>query len=170
VTTQARMTQSDPRLYNPSRDVAHNFDHVIMEVCDRIEKGHWDPLNKLAVDHGVSDEQLGLTTSALCHFVLGQLDRRESMGACLARSGFLDQPAMARVIVMAYLGQVVLGLHWAGVHESTLGGTGPLLDYADLRARGAECAKLMRMSKARRWWYKVTRRFRAAAGALKGGT
>lgn len=161
--TQARMSKDDDRLYNPNRDVAHNFEYVITAVAERIEAGNWDELVALAKEKGVSDEHLGLACAALCKFVTIQTDdRKESMARCLARCGWLDLPAPARVIVMAYLGAVTLGIHWAGVREATLGGVGPTLTYRRLRWHGRRMVLLMKMPRWRRRLYALYGRVRRA--------
>ena len=40
---QAQLSKNDPRLYNPNRDVAHNFATVVTEVADRLEHGEAGP-------------------------------------------------------------------------------------------------------------------------------
>lgn len=159
----ARMTANDARLYNPNRDVAHNFDQVIMEVAGRCERGTWDVLAELARDHGVGDEVLGRACQTLCRFVATQADDpKESMAAGLARCGFLDLPPVARVIVTAYIGTVILGMSWAGVREATLGGVGPALSYRKLRWHGMTCARLMTMPRWERTLYRLWGRVRRA--------
>lgn len=149
----ARMNQNDPRLYNPSRDVAHNFDQVIMEVATRIEKGTWDILKELAKEKNITDEELGKACQALCRFVAYDPDKGESMAVCLAKCGFLDLSSVARVIVTSYLGTVMLGMHWGGVRETTINGVGPVLTYKQLRWHGMRCAKLMTMPRWKRKLY-----------------
>lgn len=159
----ARMSQSDPRLYNPNRDVAHNFEYVVNEVATAIEEGRWKFLSVLAVNHGVTQDDLGLCMAALCKFVVIQADHPgESMPACLARSGYLDLPEAAQAVVMAYLGTVTLGMHWVGVREATLGGNGPALTYKRLRATGRRMTLLMRMPPWRRRLYRLKSRLRRA--------
>lgn len=157
----ARMSQSDPRLYNVNRDVAHNFDFVIQEVAKALETGRWEALTKLAEERSVTDEALGRCCEALIKFMGVQADNpKESMAACLARCGFLDLPETARVIVMAYLGQVTLGIHWAGVREATMNGTGPALTYRKLRKEGRKLTLLMKMPRWKRWLYRLKERVR----------
>ena len=166
---QARMSEGDPRLYNVGRDVAHNFAHVMTTVAERLETGQWDAVQELARVHGVTEDELGKACEALCNFVAKNIEHRESMSAGLARFGFLDLHPMARVIVMAWLGNVTLGMHWAGVREATLGGTGPAMTYQDLADRGAECAKLLTMGRWRRRWHKLKHRVRRVVQVLRGG-
>jgi hypothetical protein len=161
----ARMSASDPRLYNPNRDVAHNFDFVITAVASAIESGRWDAPLAIARAKGITDEELGAACSALCRFVTVQVDDpKESMYSCLVRSGFLDLKPEARVIVMAYLGNVILGMHWAGVREATLGGSGPAQTYQHLREHGDRLVRLMGRPRWRRalsrWWYRIKRAWR----------
>lgn len=160
---QARMSQADERLYSPNRDVAHNFEYVIQEVAKKVEEGRWDYLADLAKREGVTDDDLGAVCAALCKFVTVQLDyKRESMAQCLARCGFLELKPAARAAVMATLGTVILGMHWAGVRESTLGGKGPALTYKQLRWHGRKLVLLMKMPRWRRRLYTLWGRVRRA--------
>lgn len=164
---QARMSQGDNRLYNVNRDVAHNFDFVIQEVAKCVEEERWPALTKLARDAHLTDECLGRCCAALCKFVAVQADNpKESMAQCLERCGFLDLPETARVIVMAYLGNITLGIHHRGVREATLNGQGPADTYKKLRWHGRQLVLLMRMSRTRRWLYRFRQRLRRAWRAL----
>lgn len=159
---QARMSAGDPRLYNVSRDVAHNFGPVMMEVASRLEAGSLQSLDALLKEKGVSEEELGKAIQGLCLFVEKQMDYKESMAAGLSRSGFLDRQPLAQVAVMAHLGSVLLGIHWAGVREATLKGEGPAAGYKGLRWYGYRSAKLMALPRWRRRLYNLTGRFRRA--------
>lgn len=164
---QARMEKNDPRLYNPNRDVAHNFDYVIQEVATAIEEGRLASLRKLAAEKGVTDVDLGRCCEALIKFMGVQTENpRESMAACLARCGFLDLPEYARVVVMAYLGTVTLGIHHHGVREATMGGVGPAASYKRLRWYGRKLVLLMTMTRFRRRLYRLRERLRRAWRAL----
>lgn len=166
---QARMNQQDPRYYNVNRDVAHNFGEVMKILAERMEAGGWDTVQALATGNGLTDEELGKACQSLCNFVEGHMEYKESMSAGLGRSGFLSVHPMARLIVMAWLGNITLGMHWAGVREATIGGSGPAMTYKDLAARGAECAKLMTMGRWQRRWFTVKHRVRRVLQALRGG-
>lgn len=160
---QARMTQNDPRLYNVNRDVAHNFDGVIQEVARSIETNRYKPLGVLAKADGVTDEELGRACQALCLFMGVQADEpKESMAQCLERCGFLAVHPTARVIVMAYLGNVTLGYHWAGVREATMSKAGPALTYKQLRWFGKAMTLAMSMPPWKRRLYRWHRRIRRA--------
>jgi len=162
VTLNARMSPSDSRLYNVGRDVAWCFGHAIMEVAKRCEEGRWEALVKLAKEKGVTDEELGKACQCLCVFVETQMDQRESMAQGLARCGFLDLNENARVIVMAHLGTIMLGMHWAGVRETTIQGVGPTLGYQGLRRYGRRCALLMQLPPWRRRLYNFWTRAKRA--------
>lgn len=167
MTLNARMSPHDPRLYNVSRDVAHNFGQVIQEVARRCEDGTWDTLQELLREKKVSDEEVGRCCQSLCRFIATQADDpKESMAGGMARCGFLDADPYARVVVAAYLGTVVLGYHWAGVREATINGKGPALHYRRLRWYGMRCAKLMVLPRWRRRLYHFWRRCRLAWRAL----
>lgn len=166
MTLNARMSQQDPRLYSPNRDVAHNFGEIIMEVAKRCEEGNWDTLREYAKEKGLTDEDLGKVCQAVCQFVAKDPEKGESMAVGLSKSGFLDLPPAGRVVVMAYLGVVTLGVHWAGVREATINGVGPAQGYKQLRWHGMRCAKLMTLPRWRRRLYNLQSRVKKAWRAL----
>lgn len=160
---QARMSEGDNRVVNPNRDVAHNFEYMMLEVARRVEEGTWDYLTLLGKREGVTDEDAGLAVAAVCKFVTVQMEHKhESMAQCLARCGFLDLKPAARCVVMAHLGTIILGTHWAGVREATLGGVGPALTYKRLRWHGRRCHLLMTMPRWKRRLYLLKTRLRRA--------
>lgn len=168
---EARMSPGDKRLYNPSRDVAHNFGEVMKLVAERCSADNWHAIVSLAKDRGVSQEEIGRGCQAMLQFVATQLngEDRESMSQALSRSGFFDVSETCRVILMAHLGSVMLGMHWAGVREATIGGQGPALTYRNLRWHGKQCAILMaKLSPFRRRWHCFWRRVRLAWRVLCG--
>ncbi len=141
---QARFAQGDPRLYSVSRDVAHNFQFIALEVARRLRDNRWPALEELCAAHGVSAEELGAACQAFCSFVAGVLERPgETMEEGIRRSGFLAARGEAQVAFMACLGQVVAGVYWAGLREATAGGSTPPLDCAALAAAGAACVQAM---------------------------
>lgn len=161
------MSANDPRLYNVNRDVAHNFDFVVQELAKCVEDGKWPALTRLAKASGVSDRDLGKACESLILFIGVQADNpKESMASCLSRCGFMDVPETARIVAMAYLGNITLGIHHAGVREATLNGQGPALTYQKLRGYGRECVTLMTMPKWRRRLLKLKQRIRRAWRAL----
>lgn len=164
---QARMEKGDPRLYNVNRDVAHNFDYVIQEVATCIEEERWPALTRLARQDGVTPVDLGKACQAIIKFIGVQADNpKESMASCLARCGFLELPETARVVAMAYLGNITLGIHHHGVREATMGGVGPASTYKKLRWHGRKLVLLMTMSRLRRRLYRLRERLRRAWRAL----
>lgn len=168
---QARMSQGDDRLYNVNRDVAHNFGFVMLEVAKAIEEERLSSLAKIAKDYNVDDETIGKCMQSLLKFVAVQAeDPKESMACCLARCGFLDLPEMARVVVMAYLGVVTLGIHHRGVREATMGGHGPADTYKKLVGHGRKLSLLMKISKFRRRMYRWKEKIRHAWRTLMSRT
>lgn len=166
---QARMSQADPRLYNVNRDVAHCFKSVMEEVSGRLEDGRWACVEALLKEKGVTLDRLGEACEAACRFVAGAVDvKKESMGACLARTGWAGLPDMAQVALCAHLGAVMLGYFWVGAHEATIQGVGPCNDMADLREAGRRAHGLLTMPRWRRWWWRLTTRLGRAWSALRG--
>ena len=141
---QARLSESDPRLYNVNRDVAHNFKEVMGHVFSRLQNRLWPELESLLEARAVSDEEVGEAFDALCEFVGDaqnnmQTDYREG----LTKTGWFDCKPEAQIAVMAVLGTVILGYHWTGIRETTLGGEGPALRLADLIKQGDAIARFL---------------------------
>lgn len=166
---QARLSESDPRLYNANRDVAHNFREVVMEIADRLENERWPELKAILDREGTTMDELGKACEAYCRFVAGAThNAKESMVDVLARSGWWDVSPAAQVAYMSVLGTVISGYYFAGAREATLGGVGPTLRYEDLAARGGECARLMQLPFWRRWWHKKWHALRSAVNLIRG--
>jgi hypothetical protein len=166
---QARVSERDPRFYNINRDVAHNFKLVARHVAARLEDGAWPELNELLQARQVTQDDLGLACQAFCLFVATSIeDPQADMEAALDRCGWSQVKPEAQVAVMAYLGTVLLGMHFAGVREVTFGGQGPALELADLAAFGEQSSKLITHGRWARRWRKLTGRFRRALAALRG--
>jgi hypothetical protein len=71
MTLQARMSASDNRLYNPGRDVAHNFKQVMEEVAKRLEdKNSWKELSEVLKRENVTDKDLGDACAAYCRYLV----------------------------------------------------------------------------------------------------
>lgn len=160
---QARMSATDPRLYNPGRDVAHCFKAVVLEVANRLENARWAPVREYLADRAVSDEALGAACEAFTLFVATSVaDKDETMEECLRRVGWFAVPEAAQVAYMAYLGTVMSGLFYSGVREATLGGEGPVSDSRALAAAGAESHRLMAYPHSLRglvrWWFARARK------------
>ena len=166
---QARMEKGDRRLYNVSRDLAHCFGELLTEAVKRCTARPWKELSDLGDREGVTGENIAETSAALLKFLGIQADfPKESMFDGLYRSGYTQLPAAPRIVLMAYLGSVVLGAHWAGVREATLGGEGPALVYKDLAAHGEHLVKLASMPAWQRPLYKLGQRAQKAWQAFRG--
>lgn len=164
---QARFSPNDDRLYSTNRDLAHCFGPVMSLVLERVRTLDWPALVKLAKDQGVTDDDLGKGCKALTDFVASSSDLpKESMAQGLARCGWFGLPDAVRVILMAHLGTVILGMHWGGVREATLGGVGPALGLRELRWLGRQSALLMKLPWWRRKLLLAWRRVRRAWAAL----
>lgn len=170
--TQARMSEADMRLYNPSRDVAHNFSFVVEEVAKRLEnEGIWPELRDYLKSKGVTQEDLGKACEGFMLFVASAVENpKETMGACLRRSGYLDAPEPAQIAYMAMIGSVMSGIYWVGCREATVGGNGPCLTNQDLREAGRRAARLLAMPRWKRRLAKIYHRFVLVYEALTGRT
>ena len=164
---QARFSEADPRLYNVNRDVAHNFKQVANMVAGRLEDRLWPALAGVLDREHITDDDLGIACQAFCLFVATSAENPdEDMSQAMWRSGWFDVKPVAQVAVMAILGTVLLGYHFAGVREATLAGQGPAMELKDLAARGEECARLLSLPRWKRSLYLWKTRFGAAWNAL----
>lgn len=94
MTIQARMSPEDKRLYNPSRDVAHNFQQVMTLVAARLEDAKWPELNEILKRENVSIDDLGDACGAYCTYIAnGVNDPKLSMFESLDKSGFFQMQA-----------------------------------------------------------------------------
>lgn len=158
MTIQARLSANDPRLYNVNRDVAHNFKDVIKLVGDRLEDGTWGDLNDLLGDHDVSLDELGEAHGAFCRFlVMSGTNPKAGMEDALREAGWFDLRPEAQIGVMATLGSVTLGIHFAGIREATLGGNGPAMEIQELLEFGEQSSKLIAEGR----WRRAVRRFKS---------
>lgn len=133
MTLQARMSEGDRRLYNPSRDVAHNFKDVLQLVAARLEDSKWPELAVLLERENVSMDDLGEACACYCNYVAaGFNDPKKSMQDGLVSSGFFECKPAAQVAVMAMIGVCYAGIQHVGIREATVGGEGPLMSVEDL--------------------------------------
>jgi hypothetical protein len=169
MTLQARMSPNDRRLYNPARDVAHNFKEVLMLVADRLEDAQWPELQALLDSQGVSLDDLGEACGAYCQFVaFATTDSETSMLESLEHSGFLKAKPAAQVAVMAMLGTCYSGIQYTGIREATVGGEGPALSVKDLLVSAHLLKTYMGLPRWRRklirWQHRLMRVIRAFKG------
>lgn len=130
---QARMTEGDRRLYNPSRDVAHNFKEVLELVAARLEDRQWPELADLLDREGVTLDDLGEACAAYCTYVASAVDSpKKPMQASLQDSGFFKCKPAAQVAIMAMIGVCYGGIQHSGIREATVNNEGPLMKVSDL--------------------------------------
>lgn len=166
---QARLTEHDPRLYSVNRDLGHNFKEVMGHVLDRLKNRKWPELEEFLVELKVPDEEVGKAFDALCLFIgRAQEDMRVPFQESLERSGWYQTHPGAQVAVMAILGTVILGYHWTGVREATLGGEGPAMSLQALAAEGGQLARYLAMPRWKRWLVVRLQRVKQGLRALRG--
>lgn len=133
MTMQARMSQGDSRLYNPSRDIAHNFKEVIELVAARLEDKKWPELASLLSREDVSLDDLGEACACYCNYIASSVDKPNlPMQACMQESGFFECKPAAQVAVMAMLGTCYSGIQHAGIRDATVNKEGPMASVSDL--------------------------------------
>ncbi len=160
MTIQARMSPDDKRLYNPSRDVAHNFQAVMTLVSERLEDATWPELDQVLRREGITLDDLGEACGAYCSYVgIGATDPKLSMFESLAKSGFLKCKPAAQVAIMAMLGTCYAGIQHVGMREASIQGEGPLKSVGELLKYAEEFRKYTGMSRWRRWLERVKLKF-----------
>lgn len=133
MTIQARMAAEDPRLYNPSRDVAHNFQKVMELVAGRLEDNAWPELDEILKREGVTLDDLGEACGAYCKYLTIAVTAPEmSMHAGMELSRFFDCKPAAQVAILAMIGTCYAGIQFGGIREATIGGKGPMETIGDV--------------------------------------
>lgn len=168
MTMQARMSADDRRLYNPSRDVAHNFKDVMNLVAARLEDGAWPDLDALLKREGVTMDDLGAACGTYCQYLASAVEAPNlSMARSLEKSGFLSCKPAAQVAIMAMIGSCYAGIQFAGVREATVNGEGPLQTVGELVVHAEHFQKYLGMSKLRRKWEKFKSKFQQALNTFR---
>lgn len=143
---QARMSEGDARLYNPSRDVAHNFKEVMELVAGRLEDEKWPELAELLAREKVSMDDLGNACAAYCRYVASAADPdsvRKPMQVSLLESGFFECHPTAQVAVLAMIGTCYAGIQHVGIREATINGEGPLATVGELAQQAKRLQRFM---------------------------
>lgn len=168
MTLQARMTADDRRLYNPARDVAHNFQEVMNLVAGRLEDYAWPELNEVLSREGITIDDLGEACGAYCQYLASAAQEPNvSMTESLTRSGFTKCKPAAQVAVMAMLGTCYAGIQHAGIREASVGGEGPMYTVADLIIYAEKFRAQLGQSRWRRRWERLKAKIKAGLEALK---
>lgn len=165
---QARMSEGDRRLYNPGRDVAHNFKEVMEMVAGRLEDEKWPELAAVMKREDVDMDDLGAACGAYCTYLAWAADPEKqelSMVEALTETGWFKCKPGAQVAVMAMLGTCYAGIAYGGIREATIGGEGPLQDIAELMEHADRMKRFVGMPRwRRRWarrWLRLKRAFQA---------
>ena len=166
---QARMSQNDPRLYNPSRDVAHNFKQVLELVAARLEDQAWPELVAVLKREDVTMDDLGEACAAYCQYVASAIEHpNRPMPVSLEASGFFKCKPAAQVAVLAMLGTCYAGIQHAGIRDATLDGEGPMASVSDLLKSAENVLSYTGSSRLARRWYRFKQRVKTAFKALRG--
>jgi len=164
---QARMSSSDPRLYNPSRDVAHNFQSVMELVASRLEDQTWTELDSLLRREEVNIDDLGAACGAYCQYLAtAKTDPLLAMHPSLEQSGFFKCKPAAQVAVLALIGTCYAGIQYGGIREASLGGDGPMQTVENLMVHAVNFRKYAGMTGLRRKWEKFKGRMSVVFTAL----
>lgn len=167
MTLQARMSSEDRRLYNPSRDIAHNFQQVMELVAARLEDQSWPELEEILRREKVSMDDLGEACGAYCCYLTSAVDSPTlSMFDSLAQSKFFQCKPGAQVAVLAMIGTCYAGMQYAGIREATIASEGPMQTIGDLMKHAERFRKYAGMSRWQRWFIKWKARIYASFSAL----
>jgi hypothetical protein len=145
---QARMTQGDPRLYDPSRDVAHNFIDVVKTTAHQLEHiaTAWPEMAQVLSRESVNEHDLGEACGALCTYLIETADktkRNVSVEQAFTNAGFFNLKPAAQIAVMAMVGLIYSGMFYRGARQATMIDSGPLLEVPELVAAGGMLAKFV---------------------------
>ena len=166
---QARMSEGDPRLYNPSRDCAHNFQAVVELVAARLEDGAWPELDSHLKENDVSMDDLGEACAAFCNFVASAAENPdEKMEEAMRRVGWFDCKPLAQAAFLAVLGTVYAGIYFTGVREATFGGVGPASTVHEVAKAGAKFLAITRVPRWKRRLNNFCLYFSKMFAALRG--
>jgi len=113
----------DARLFNPSRDVAHNFGSVFTHAVKKLEAKNWDELVEYLNTFGVEDEELAKAAPSFVNFMLQGPKTPEDMEEALQQAGWFEVAPHARFAFLACLGLTIAGVYQAGVRDAC--GLGP---------------------------------------------
>ena len=151
MTIQARMSASDNRLYNPNRDVAHNFSEVLHLVASRLEDETWVELKEVLARENVSMDDLGDACGCFCNYVAsGKNHPNRSMFESLKSEKFFDCKPAAQIAVLASIGVCYAGIMHAGIREATIASEGPLMSVTDFLRYAERFKKYAGMPRWRR--------------------
>jgi hypothetical protein len=169
MTMQARMSADDRRLYNPSRDVAHNFKDVMELVAGRLEDKAWPELDALLARESITLDDLGEACGAYCRYLASAVDEPTlPMHQSLDKSGFFNCKPAAQIAVMAMIGSCYAGIQFAGIREATIGGEGPLQTVGELLKHAEHFQKYAGMSRLQRRWERFKQRCQKMLNAFYG--
>jgi len=166
---QARMSQDDARLYNPSRDVAHNFKEVLELVAARLEDQAWPELVDVLKREEVTMDDLGEACAAYCQYVASAIEHpNRPMQVSLEVAGFFKCKSAAQVAVLAMIGTCYAGIQHAGIRDATIGGEGPMASVNDLLESADRVLRYTGSSRLARRWYRFKERIKNALKAFRG--
>lgn len=151
MTMQARMSSNDNRLYNPSRDVAHNFLQVLDLVASRLEDGVWPELKELLIRENISMDDLGEACGCFCRYIANSKEHpNRSMYDSLKEEKFFNTKPAAQIAVLASIGVCYAGIMHAGIREATIASEGPLMTVPEFMKYAKQFRRYAGMSKWRR--------------------
>lgn len=168
---QARMSEGDRRLYNPSRDVAHNFKEVMNIVAGRLEDQKWPELVEILKREQVSMDDVGEACGCYCTYLASAANPDMvgvSMSESLKLSGFFECKPAAQVAVLAMIGTCYAGIQFGGIREASIGGEGPLETIAEVAGHAARLHRYMGMPYWQRRLADFKRRLVNTCKVIKG--
>lgn len=154
--------------YNPGRDLAYAYPEMLKIVAERFDRGQWPALKTVCDQAGVTYDQLCDAYQALNQcLVICTESPDETMHDVVERGGWLKQPDVAQVAIMAQLGSVVFGqlFHAAREHAND---PSQLTEIEKMAAAALESSKVMRLGGARLRWARFAARLRHAWESLTG--
>jgi hypothetical protein len=135
---------ADPRKWNPTRDVAHNFPWLWNEVLGRILAKETGITGKIRRKLEVSDDEVLLACMRLSELVTtATKNRKESLLEALDRVRWFELSPEAHCVIAAEIGIVMIGAYYTGVRDATEVNEKPATTYPSLFQAGFDLRKFL---------------------------
>ena len=112
---------------NPGRDIAHFWPQIVSLIPQGLALEVQEPwFRDYLVFKGVTEDQLFLACACFQDFLVLALepDVKTPLEA-IQRSGFLNCPVAAQLVILGKLGQLATGAFWAGIRSASPANTKP---------------------------------------------
>lgn len=132
------------RAYSPNRDVAWVFAQATQLALDSMAETDWEDWYGDYLRHcQMTEEDLGKVAECMGNFCKTTIEEVElkTPFEVLEKSGFFDAPYPAQLAVMAKLGQVFMGIYFAGVRDAMRTDDATPIEVEELCKAGKDIAE-----------------------------